>query len=143
MTCRNGAKASGVWSGWPVFGIAGMQMDDRRAGLGRADRRIGDLLGRDRQMRRHRRRVDRTRHGAGDDDLAVVLAMTCPRYDPMSLAALRLCAASAIRRRSRQTLARSPRSSSASFSRRSRSTVVEHLAGPVDAALHLREQISR
>src|SRR6201990_2650065 len=21
MTCRNGAKASGLWSGWPVFGL--------------------------------------------------------------------------------------------------------------------------
>jgi hypothetical protein len=39
----------------------GVQMDDRSAGLGGIDRIAGDLLGRDRQVGRHRRRM----HGAG------------------------------------------------------------------------------
>ena len=36
-------EASGVWSGLPVASIAGVQMHDRRAGFGRADRGLGDL----------------------------------------------------------------------------------------------------
>ena len=43
MRGRNGANASGLWSGLPVFGIARMQVDDRGAGLGGADRGVGDL----------------------------------------------------------------------------------------------------
>ena len=49
--------------------IACVQVDDRRAGFGRADRRLGDLIRGDGEVRRHRRRVDRPRHSAGDDDL--------------------------------------------------------------------------
>ena len=55
----------------PVDGIARVQMDDGSARFRRADRGVGDLARRDRQMRRHRRRVDRARHGTGDDDFAV------------------------------------------------------------------------
>ncbi len=71
MTLRNGTNASGVWSGWPVFGIARMQMDDRGAGFGGADRRFRDLARRDRQMGRHGRGVHGTGDGAGDDDFSV------------------------------------------------------------------------
>jgi hypothetical protein len=35
-----------------------VQVHDGRAGLGGADRGLGDLLGRHRQVRRHGRRVD-------------------------------------------------------------------------------------
>ena len=40
--------------GAAVGRIARVQMDDRRAGLGGADRGFGDLSGSHRQMRRHR-----------------------------------------------------------------------------------------
>ena len=50
--------------------IAGMQVDDGGARFRRADRGVGDFLRGDRQVRRHRRGVDRAGHGAGDDDLA-------------------------------------------------------------------------
>src|SRR5262249_28740498 len=53
-----------------VLRIARMQVDHRGAGLCGADRSVGDLLGGDRQMRRHRRRVDRAGDRAGDDDFA-------------------------------------------------------------------------
>ena len=56
--------------GLAVLGIARVQVHDRRTGLGRADRRVGDLLRRHRQIGRHGRRVDRAGHRAGDDDLA-------------------------------------------------------------------------
>src|SRR5262249_40411386 len=52
-----------------VLGVAGVQVHDRGAGLRRPDRRFRDLLRRDRQVGRHRRRVDRAGDGAGDDDL--------------------------------------------------------------------------
>ena len=58
--------------------VAGVEMDDRRARLGRAERRLRDLLGRDGQVRRHRRRVDGARDGARDDDLV-------PRRDHAAL----------------------------------------------------------
>jgi hypothetical protein len=54
-----------------VLGIARVQVHDRGARLRRADRRLGDLGRRHRQVRRHARRVDRPRHRAGDDDLAL------------------------------------------------------------------------
>ena len=46
-----------------------MQVQDRGAGLGGIDRLGGDLIGRDRQRLRHRRRVDRAGDRAADDDL--------------------------------------------------------------------------
>ena len=51
-----------------VLWFARMQVHDRRAGFCRADRRFGDLVRRYRQMRRHRRRMDRAGHCAGNDD---------------------------------------------------------------------------
>ena len=56
--------------GASVGGIARVQMDDRRTRVGRADGGFGDLLRRDWQVRRHRRRVDRAGDGAGDNDFA-------------------------------------------------------------------------
>ena len=50
------------------FGITGMQMHDGGAGFGGIDRGIRDFLWRYRQCLRHRGGVDRTGHGAGDDD---------------------------------------------------------------------------
>jgi hypothetical protein len=49
-----------------------MEVEDRRAGLGRGDRLLGDLVGGHRQVRRHRRRVDRAGRRAGDDRLGVL-----------------------------------------------------------------------
>ena len=85
-----------------VVGIARVQVDDRGPGLGGAHRGVGDLLGRHRQVRRHRRRVDGARHGAGDDDLAALGHGSAPPQSPISRFACRLCRASAMSRRSRQ-----------------------------------------
>ena len=85
-------------------------------------------------------RVDRAGDGAGDDDFAFGCHGDALSYDPMSLRALRLCAASAISRRSRQIWRSLQLGPPAALARRSRSTVSMHLAGPVDAALHLREE---
>ena len=49
--------------------IARMQVNDRRAGLGRLDGGPRDLLRGDRQIVRHAGRVDGTGDGAADDDL--------------------------------------------------------------------------
>src|SRR5260221_12232428 len=49
--------------------VARMQVDDRGAGLGRLDRLLGDLVGGQRQIGRHRRGVYRPRDRTGDDDL--------------------------------------------------------------------------
>ena len=54
----------------PGFGVARVQMQDRGAGLRGLDALAGDFFGRYRQVRTHRRRMDRARNGAGDDDLA-------------------------------------------------------------------------
>ena len=54
------------WS--PVLRIAGVQMQDRRAGLGRRHRLVLDIPCRERQVRRQARRVDRAGDSAGDDD---------------------------------------------------------------------------
>ena len=69
MRGRKRPNASGVWSGLPGLFVARVQMHDRRSGFGRADRRLGDLFGRHRQVGRHRRGVDRAGHRAGNDDL--------------------------------------------------------------------------
>ena len=50
------------------FGIAGVKMDDRGAGLCRLDRGGGDLVRRDRQMFAHRRGMDAAGRRAGDND---------------------------------------------------------------------------
>ena len=64
--------------GAAVLRIARMQMHDRGARFGSADRGIGDLLRGDRQMRRHRRRMDRAGDGAGDDDFAAFRHVSNP-----------------------------------------------------------------
>jgi hypothetical protein len=46
-------------------------MHDGSARFGGADRSLGDLVRRDRQMRRHGRRVNRTGDGAGNDDFVL------------------------------------------------------------------------
>ena len=53
-----------------VFGIARVQVHDRRTSLCRTDSRVRDLLRRDRQVRGHRGGVDRAGDGAGNDDFA-------------------------------------------------------------------------
>ena len=60
------------------LGIARMQVDNRGARLGGADRRVRDLFRGDRQMRRHARRVDRARDRAGDDDLVFCHVVSVP-----------------------------------------------------------------
>src|SRR5690606_9715522 len=49
---------------------AGVQVQDRRAGAGGVDGLGADGLGADRQMRAHRRGVNRAGDGAADDHLA-------------------------------------------------------------------------
>ena len=66
-----------------------------------ADRGLGDFLRRHRQVRRHRRRVDRAGHGAGDDDFA---ALGHDRRPQLESGASRLCCRSASRRASRQRM---------------------------------------
>ena len=79
--------------------IARVQMHDRRAGFGGVDRGIGDFLRRHRQRLRHRRRVDRAGHGAGDDDFAAHgCSLSAGRYFRIYLFCAALCAASAARR---------------------------------------------
>ena len=51
--------------------IARVQMDDRCAGFSRGDGGVFDLLRRDRQIRRHRGRVNRAGDGAGDDHFSL------------------------------------------------------------------------
>jgi hypothetical protein len=58
--------------GRAVDRIAGVQMYEGRAGRVRAERGLGDLVGGDRQVRRHARRVDRAGDRAGDHHLAAV-----------------------------------------------------------------------
>jgi hypothetical protein len=53
------------------FGIARMQMQDRRPGLRRRDCLGCDLVRRNGKMRRHGRRMDRAGDGAGDDDFTL------------------------------------------------------------------------
>ena len=77
---RELAEVPGILRRVAVDRIACMQVDDRRTGLGGADRGVGDLLWRDREVRRHRRRVDAARHRAGDDDFARL----CHRETPSS-----------------------------------------------------------
>ena len=62
--------------------IASVQMQNRRTGFGGLNRAGRDLVGRDRQIRRHCRRVNRTRDRASDDDFP----SRCHRYSPSWLA---------------------------------------------------------
>ena len=123
-----------------VLGIARMQMEDRRPGLGRLDRLLGDLVRRDRQMRRHGRRVDRSGDGAGDDHLAGFgHALSSPQV-PMSSSASRLCAARAISRRSRQPW-RSPSRSRGSSAARAGLQRVDRAGPRRDAVLRRPEPL--
>ena len=63
-----------------VVRIACMQMQDRGAGIGSLDRRVGDFARRDRQPGRHGRGVDGAGHGAGNDDLALLRHGCFPSY---------------------------------------------------------------
>ena len=56
-----------------VLRVARVQVHDRGTRLRRAERALGDLLRRDRQVRAHGRRVDRAGHGAADDHLVAGL----------------------------------------------------------------------
>ena len=87
---QKAGKGLGRLVGPAVDRVARMQVQDGRARLGRSHRLIGDLLRRDRQVRRHRRRVDRTRHRTSDDDLAWRLRVRCHRTQ--ACCALRFCA---------------------------------------------------
>jgi hypothetical protein len=58
-------------AGTAIDGIAGMQVNNRGAGFGSTDGSVGNFLRGDRQMRRHRRRMDGTGDGAGDDDRTI------------------------------------------------------------------------
>ena len=51
--------------------IARVQVDNRCAGLRRAERALRDFLRRDRQVRRHRGRMDRAGDGATDDNFTL------------------------------------------------------------------------
>src|SRR5260370_18866300 len=51
------------------LGVAGMEVEDGSAGLRRADRLARHLVRGERQVRAHRRGMDRPRDSAGDDDL--------------------------------------------------------------------------
>ena len=66
-------KASGRWSGLPVTGSRACRWMIAAPASGRRDRRLGDLLRRHRQMRRHRGRVDRSGDGAADDDETLLM----------------------------------------------------------------------
>ena len=61
----------------PVRRVACMQVQDRCAGLSGFDRLLGDLVGCQRQVRRHGRRVHGARHGASDDDFVLCLGHGC------------------------------------------------------------------
>lgn len=71
------ASTPGQWFDWPtarptaaVGRMACMEGRIATPGLDGLDRLLGDLLRRDRPVRRHARLVHRARHRAGDDDLA-------------------------------------------------------------------------
>ena len=53
MRGRKRAKASGALIGTAGLLVPRVQVDDRGAGFRRADRGLGDLVGRDRKVRRH------------------------------------------------------------------------------------------
>ncbi len=122
--------------------VARVQMNDCGAGLGGADRRLGDLVRRHRQVRRHRRRMDGAGDGTGDDDLVARSHGVRPSLSlfslqrPMSLSARRLWAASAISRRSRQDC----RSLSLSAGKRARrSASILSSTGPLQSTRHCVE----
>src|SRR5690606_14696318 len=56
-----------------IFVLPGVKMNDGRSCSGRIDGLAGDLFRGDRQIGRHRRRVDRASYGTADDDLRGLL----------------------------------------------------------------------
>ena len=62
----------GIGTRASALGIACMQVKQSGAGLRRGNRCVRDLLGFDRQMRRHRRRIGTAGDGAGDDCLGAL-----------------------------------------------------------------------
>ena len=106
ITGRNSMNTSGSGVGRPSFGSRACRCTIAAPASAAPIAPSRDLLRRDRQVRAHGRRVDRAGHRAGDDHLVGGLARG-GRHDvhsPICSAASRFCAASAIRRRSRQTL---------------------------------------
>ena len=99
---EEGLEGLGRLVGLAGLRIAGMDMDERRAGLGRADGGVDDLIGRHRQIGRHGWRMDRAGDGAGDDDFAVLRHAIRPsrliglEFSP-ACAARRACAPAARR----------------------------------------------
>ena len=69
MVGRKRLNNAGSPDGTSVGGIARVQMQDRRSGLGRADRLRGDVLGPIRQRIRHGRGMNRSGDCAADDHL--------------------------------------------------------------------------
>src|SRR5690606_23422827 len=67
------------------FRIAHMAMDDRGTGLGRLDRRLGDLFRRDRHMFGSCGGLACPGHGAGDEDGAIHLERHRPRLSSLSI----------------------------------------------------------
>ena len=68
ITLRNGAKASGVWSGRPSCGLRACRCTIAAPASAAPIAASAISWRGHRQMRRHRRRVDRAGNSAGDDD---------------------------------------------------------------------------
>ena len=96
------------------FRVAGMQMHDRSTCFRRLDRGVGDLLRRHGKRLRHRGRVDRAGHGAGDDDFmgGHGCCLFVAEWDQGLSACLILWAASAARRSLRRSVSAAMRSAS-------------------------------
>src|SRR6266478_2632194 len=73
-------KDLGIGGGPPVLRIARMKVQDRRPGLGGSDRIARNLVRGQRQIWAHRRGMDRTRDGAGYDDLATQRHLVPPLF---------------------------------------------------------------
>ncbi len=73
-------KDVGIGRRPPVLRIARMKMQDRCPGLGGSDRIARNLVRGQRQVWAHRRGVDRTRDGAGYDDLATQRHLVPPLF---------------------------------------------------------------
>src|SRR4051812_10250182 len=75
--------------GLASFGIARMQMHDGGPRLGGTDGGVRDLLRRNGQRLRHRGGVDRTGHGAGDDDFPAHALLSFLSVDAVMLISFR------------------------------------------------------
>ena len=70
ITLRNGANASGDWSGRPSCGLRACRCTMAAPASAAPIAASAISCGGHRQMRRHRRRMDRAGDGTGDDDFA-------------------------------------------------------------------------